>query len=191
MIRIANPLCLAAAAAVLSGCGNLTVDYAGPASGPQSTVRVTATYQAVNSKVLVHGADVCDFSQAKVAAILTNWDSALVAKKEALFRVPPNQEIAISMPATVLQSAKWLAGAQTEFTSVVTQPVVRLRPDPGATYEVSFSEYNATVYKLASGEAGAARTSALDVVLDKSCKFSTKNLGNDRAPFYLFPRDGK
>jgi len=178
---------LALSGIVLSGCINLTPDYVLPAGAQTSQIKVTTIYGYVNLHVVVHGADVCHAGQARLAATLTNIEAIGVRKKDAVFQVPADRPVTVSVPMKAGEGYIETGNPGGEYM-VYTQPMVTFTPEAGKSYEIEFERMKGIAYELASADPGAARAGSVLSRIDESCRVTTTNHGSQKMPFYLEKR---
>ena len=166
-----------------AGCAAPKLDYAISTGTQVAHVKVTMPIKTVNSLVLIHGDDICDAQEARLAARLTNWDAIGVKKSDAIFDVPADQSIAISVPIMITDPAT--SDKNYSAVNIYTQPVVTFTPKQGEFYEIEFSQFNVMVYTLDSGKPNAKRSGVYPSHLDKSCKITNTNQRTDKLQFYL------
>ena len=183
-MRITHWLSAALLSVLSAACVNLEPDYRVPANQPVARVKVTLSppLRMVNGKIIVHGSNVCDATQARLAAVLTNWDAMGVSKKDAVFTIPAEYPISVSMPILIGTGA--LKGAGVEGTSTYSQPVVTFTPQAGKSYELEFKQTTGSVFMLASDPA-STRTGVQRSSVNTSCKVTATNQGTEKMQFYL------
>ena len=176
---------------LLLGCASVEPDYHVPSIEATATVEVTLAppLRVVNGKVVVHGEDICSATQARLAAVLTNWDAVGVAKKHAVFSVPTGRPIYVSMPIQI--GTGNLKSGTIEGTATYTQPLVTFIPLAGKHYEIEFSQTSAAVFSRASDASQATRVRDHFAKVDTSCTVTTTNNGSAKMQFYLAPRSNK
>ena len=160
------------------GCTSFNFDYVAPNSGDVATVSVRSTWDGNNQRVIFHGSNPCNASEAKLVGLINAGAVGQTNVKQIDVLVPAGSEVKMSLPQIDLKA---LSADSATFR--YCQPVIAFVPVSGQSYVLEFGSCRADLYKTSPLNGGKPEPAPSRS--DRSCAVTTTNKGTDAKLFYL------